>query len=607
VSRYLSALAALVVCAATASASELTLVVTPQSLTFSAAAGGENPPPAGVTVTKQGRGKGKWGVRESAGWLSAALVKGKGGSFEVVVDISGLAPGVYAATVTVTNSAGPDVDVPVTLVVEESAPPAPAPPPPPPPTDPSDGQVIDVPAGGDLQAALDTAGSGAVIRLAPGATYRGPFVLRPNTGDFITITSSSGVPPEGTRITPAAAGTIARIQSATSEPAIRTSPGANRYRLVGLEFGENAGAFDEVIRLGDASDPVEANIPREIVIDRVLLIVDPLVGQKRGIGANADQVTIINSDIRGVWGAYGEDSQAICQWQSHGGLVIRNNRLEAGSEVILIGGAYPAVAGLNPDGILIEANHITRPIEWMGQSKFKVKNLLELKAGTRVTIRGNLLENNWVDAQAGPSLVFTPKHGMRVTDVLFEHNVVRQTGDGFNMFGYDYEHPYDERLGPQLERLTVRNNLFIFNPERFGGGRFMLIGEGLDNVSVSRNTIVFEGREAPSSAFYGYGAQGVTGWSMTDNVVFHGYYGVFSDSSGIGTSALQLWFHDPVFTGNVLYDIQGYSYPAGNDYPSWSTLVQHFEDPARSYYRLKAGSVYTGRGADFSLLPFGGR
>src|SRR5690606_2678532 len=128
-----------------------------------------------------------------AGWLSTAMVKGKGGGFEVFVDISGLAPGTYAATVTVTNSAGPDVDVPVTLVVEDPAPPAPAPPPPPPPTEPSDGQVIDVPAGGDLQAALDTAASGAVIRLAPGATYWGPCVLRPNTGDFITITSSSGV------------------------------------------------------------------------------------------------------------------------------------------------------------------------------------------------------------------------------------------------------------------------------------------------------------------------------------------------------------------------------------------------------------------------------
>ena len=41
--------------------------------------------------------------------------------------------------------------------------------------------TIAVPAGGDLQAALNAAQPGDVITLAPGATYTGNFVL-PNKG-----------------------------------------------------------------------------------------------------------------------------------------------------------------------------------------------------------------------------------------------------------------------------------------------------------------------------------------------------------------------------------------------------------------------------------------
>ena len=610
-SRYLSALLLLAVCAASVSAAQVALSISTTSLSFQAVAGGQAPASQTVSLSPIAKGAVKWTVQESTSWLSVSTTRGtNAGSFAVVVNHAGLTPGTYQGVVTVTSNRGDSIPVSVTLAISTPATPTPEPEPTPEPTPEPvpGGHVIDVPAGGNLQAALDAATGGTTIRLAAGATYRGPFVLRPNAGDFITITSSSGVPAEGTRITLTAAGTLARIQSTTSEPAIRTSTGANRYRLVGLEFGENAGAYSEVIRLGDATDPNPANIPRDIVIDRVLMIVDPLVGQKRGILANADNVTIQNSDIRGVWGAYGEDSQAICQWQANGNLVIRNNRLEAGSEVILIGGAFPAVTGLNASGILIEGNHLTRPLEWMGVSKYKVKNLLELKAGTNVTIRGNLLENHWAAAQPGPAIVFTPKHGMRIMDVRFEHNVIRSTGTGFNVLGYDYEHPYDRTRGPQLERVTIQNNLFILDPSRWGGtGRFMLIGEGADNFIVSQNTVVFEGTKTPSAAFYGYGALGVRGWSITNNIVFHGSYGIFSDSSSIGTNTLQLWFNDPVFSANVLYGATASWYPSGNAYPSWTTLAPEFEDVPGHYYRLRSASVFTGLGVDFSLLPGGGR
>lgn len=585
------------------------LGVSPQTLTFDTTAG-LNPLPQTVVVANEGKGSLKWRVTTTADWVSVSPATGvNAGTVSISVDAATLPPGMYAATVRVTDHNGKFIDVPASLSVfappaEQVPGPGPTPEPTPEPTPSPSTAVIDVPLGGDLQAALDAARPGTLIRLAAGGTYAGPFKLRPNAGDYITITTNGDLPAAGSRITPEFAGRLARLQSATAEPAIRTTPGANRYRLVGLEFGQNAGAYSEIIRLGDATDPTEANIPYDFTIDRVLILVDPLVGQKRGIAANADNVTIINSDIRGVWGAYGEDSQAVIQWQAHGNLVIRNNRLEAGSEVVMIGGAYPAVAGLNPVNILIEGNHITRPLEWMAAAKYKVKNLFELKAGRHVVVRGNRLDNHWAAAQAGPAIVFTPKHGMRVTDVLFENNVVRNVGTGFNMYGYDYQHPYDRSIGPQLERVTIRNNLFVFNRERFGGnGRFILTGEGADNITVERNTVVSEGATLPNAAIYGYGTQGVSAWTIRDNIMFHGTYGVFSDQASYGNATLSVWFHNPVFEGNVLNDARASLYPAGNAYPSWLTLSSEFVDSAKSDYRLRDGSLFQGRGVDFSTLP----
>src|SRR2546428_6931048 len=76
--------------------------------------------------------------------------------------------------------------------------------------------IIDVPPGGDLQAALDQAQPGDTIRLAPGATYTGWFTLpaEPGAGDILIRTSApdSALPPAGIRINPSSCASLARIK-----------------------------------------------------------------------------------------------------------------------------------------------------------------------------------------------------------------------------------------------------------------------------------------------------------------------------------------------------------------------------------------------------------
>jgi hypothetical protein len=59
-----------------------------------------------------------------------------------------------------------------------------------------------------------------------------------------------------------------------------------------------------------------------------------------------------------------------------------------------------------------------------------VKNHLELKNAQRVTVDGNLLENNWAAGQSGYSIMLTPRNSgsapwTRVQNVTFTNNIVR--------------------------------------------------------------------------------------------------------------------------------------------------------------------------------------
>jgi hypothetical protein len=77
------------------------------------------------------------------------------------------------------------------------------------------GNTISVAAGGDFQAALDTALPGDVITLEASATFIGNYTLPTKSGaGWITIRTSApaaSLPPPGTRITPAYAAALITI------------------------------------------------------------------------------------------------------------------------------------------------------------------------------------------------------------------------------------------------------------------------------------------------------------------------------------------------------------------------------------------------------------
>lgn len=230
--------------------------------------------------------------------------------------------------------------------------------------------TISVKSGGSLQAAIDAAQPGDVIRLEAGASFVGNFVLR-NKGTataFITIRSDSpdaALPPAGVRIVPAFAPLLATIQSPNTMSAVSTEPGAHHWRLQLLRFRANARGFGDVIALGSGGldQATLAAVPHDLVLERLLVEGDPVIGQKRGIGLNSASTTIRDSylsDCKGV----GFDAQAIGGWNGPGPFTITNNYLEASGENFMIGGASPKIPGMIPANLTFTGNYLRKPVSW---------------------------------------------------------------------------------------------------------------------------------------------------------------------------------------------------------------------------------------------------
>ena len=234
---------------------------------------------------------------------------------------------------------------------------------------PTFAEVRQVRAGENLQTALDTAQPGDELRLAPGATFTGNFVLPVKAGSsMITIRTDlpdASLPAANQRVTPATAAQFARIVSPNTSASLRTAPGAHHWRVMFVAFPSTNEGYGDIIQLGDGSNAQNnlSQVPYEIVFDRVYVHGHPLYGQKRGIALNARLVTIRNSHISDIK-AVGADSQAIGGWNGPGPFSIENNYLEAAAENFLLGGSDPAIPNLVSEDVTVRHNHMSRPMSW---------------------------------------------------------------------------------------------------------------------------------------------------------------------------------------------------------------------------------------------------
>jgi hypothetical protein len=137
-----------------------------------------------------------------------------------------------------------------------------------------------------------------------------------------------------------------------------------------------------------------------------------------------------------------------------------------------------------------------------------------------------------------------------VQHVLFEHNVVRHTGNAFNILGLD-----DSAPSTPMDDVIIRNNL-IYDLDRvawakpngeLAGGVFMLIGGAPRNLHVERNTV----SGAVSGNILNLGGPRDPGLVVRGNLFQKSMapyqtYGVFGNASAKGTGVRHLLPARPV-------------------------------------------------------------
>jgi hypothetical protein len=466
--------------------------------------------------------------------------------------------------------------------------------------------ILNLHAGGDLQTAIDNAQPGDTIVLAAGANFSGPITLPNKVGNqWITIESSalSSLPAPGQRVGPQDAAFMPQITAPPFAPALQTAPGAHNYRFVGIEFLPETAATQgyDLIDLGDGSSAQTslAQVPHDLTLDQCYVHTWLDQSFKRGIALNSASTTIVNSYIAG-FKVNGQDSQAIGGWNGPGPYKIDNNYLQAAGENIIFGGATASIPNLIPSDIEIENNEVTKPLTWdpnapqyAGQH-WTVKNLLELKNAQRVTISGNDFENNWLDAQVGFAILFTPRSDpwSAVQNVTFTNNIMAHSAQGINILGSDDTHP-----SAQVENLLIQNNLIsdlgtsLWGP---GDGRAFQLLAGLTGGSIN---VVIDHNTVTSDHTLVIADPTQTGFVFTNNIADNGFYGMLVGGLGIGPAALQKAFPNANIRDNVIVSGNPQNYPANNFFPSsWQDVG--FVNLAGGNLQLAANSPYSGKGTN---------
>ena len=455
----------------------------------------------------------------------------------------------------------------------------------------------------ELQQALNAAVGGDTITLQAGTTFSGYFQLaaQPAGSGWITIRSSAlaKLPGEGIRVSPGDAPNMPKLVApSTGGSVLQAGAGAHHYRVVGIELTVAPGIYTlALVSLGYGTETSVGQLPHDLEFDRVYLHGDSAAGGKRGIALNCGAATIKNSWISN-FKSTSQDAQAIAGWNGPGPYQVLNNYLEGSGENIILGGTAPTIAGNVPSDVVIAGNRIAKPLEWQGQA-WSVKNLLELKNARRVTIDGNILENNWVSAQNGFAILFTPRSDQGewpvVEDIAVTNNIIRHTPGVFNIDGYD-----DVSSLGEAARIRIENNLL----SDISGTAFQILN-GVANLSITHNTVLQQGFLIALD-----GARKDTGLVFTNNIAPCGK-GIFGSGYAVGNSALGFYAPGSAITANVLAGCAPAIYPQGNFFPASLSDVG-FVDLAGGNYALGPASPYLrsgtdgkGLGADVSKLPGG--
>jgi hypothetical protein len=245
---------------------------------------------------------------------------------------------------------------------------------------------------------------------------------------------------------------------------------ASHYRLAGIKFYSNQWV-NQLVKLGPLTEKLVSELPEDISFDRSYFAGSAGEGTKQGLVANGRSIVVTNSYFKDFKDT-ANDAQAIAMWNGAGPLRVENNYLEGSGENMMVGGGDPSIPNLVPSDITIRGNYLFKPLAWVTETssqkaargrKWRIKNLFELKNAERVLFEGNVLENNWIQAdQQGFAILFSVRNQSggcpwcRIQHVTLSYNLVKNSIAGLKFLATDDTFP-----SGQLYDITISNNLLV--------------------------------------------------------------------------------------------------------------------------------------------------
>ena len=368
----------------------------------------------------------------------------------------------------------------------------------------------------DFVNSLNSVMPGDTIVLDAGSVYTAscgvPFALQPHSnpnGQWIYIESSAlaSLPPPGTRVSPSDAQYMPQITTGDACAAIFAVPGANHYRLVGLEITSTSDVGGDPSQnppsnnwsfylLQTTSASPSDTLVDSITLDRVYAHGSDTQDVIHAVNLDGTNMALVDSYVSDIH-QQGADSQGVLVFFSPGPYKIVNNYISASTENVMFSptdGLGTANNPYLPSDIELRRNHLYKPPAWDScgvhgtvppgdllpdgtkcpagvNNQWVVKDNLEFKIGQRALVTGNVLENNWVSGQVGYSLVLTARvqnaPNLWISDILVQSNTFLNVDRGINTLEQSDQQGYT--YFGYNKRVWINNNL-------------MLLSTNLDNV-----------------------------------------------------------------------------------------------------------------------------
>ena len=496
---------------------------------------------------------------------------------------------------------------------------------------PTGGATFTVNNGSGFQQALNFAQPGDTIVLQAGAVFTGNFTLPAKTNPnhkwiYIESSALSSLPPPESRVSPNDAVNMPKIVTPNGTSPMTIAAGASNYRLVGLEVTTQSNQGCQLSNnppvncftyfLVSASTTPGQPLADSITVDRSYIHGTPTQDVRQGVVVNGTNFAVIDSYISDIHQSTA-DSQGVLGYYTPGPIKIVDNFISATTENIMFGGAGGYNNPYVPSDIEIRNNLLLKPLSWdaLGvtlppNAMWSVKDNLELKSAQRVIVTGNTLENNWLSAQTGYSVLFTVRTSQSgniavVDDITFEGNLLTNVDAGFNTLEHDDQCSasmgYPNCTNPgEAKRIKIDDNLVLLNPEQNGAHHNGLaVSVNMTDFVFQHNTVLMADQSNCLNSIYFNVQQGLP-WPLLssdthnvwllDNALCRQPTG---DWGGQGTAGLNSYMSDPSplaprYFGNAMF------VPSGNGIATWpannfATAVPFvYNDPASGDYRLQS-------------------